>query len=71
MSLQPEAIAEIPQATIRVAKAAFPNGNLYMQMRDQLGTIYQDIDFKNLFPASRSTSRKSLAAGSRARLSVR
>jgi transposase len=50
VSLQPEAIAEIPQATVRVAKAAFPNGNLYMQMRDQLGTIYQDTDFKNLFP---------------------
>lgn len=50
MSLQPRAIAEIPQATIRVAKAAFPNGNLYMQMRDQLGTIYQDTEFEDLFP---------------------
>ena len=50
MSLQPEAIADIPQATIRIAKAAFPNGNLYMQMRDQLGAIYHDTDFENLFP---------------------
>jgi len=50
VSLQPEAIAEIPQATIRIAKAAFPNGNLYMQMRDHLGTIYHDTDFEHLFP---------------------
>jgi transposase len=50
MSLQPEAIGEIPQATLSIAKAAFPNGNLYLKMRDELGSIYQDTDFEALFP---------------------
>lgn len=50
MSLRPEAIGVIPQATTRVARAAFPNGNLYMRMRDELGSIYQDADFEQLFP---------------------
>jgi transposase len=35
---------------MRIAKAAFPNSNAYMRMRDELGTIYQDTDFEALFP---------------------
>jgi transposase len=50
MSLQPAAVSPIPQATMCVAQAAFPNGNLYMKMRDELGSIYQDTDFAALFP---------------------
>ena len=37
MSLKLQAIGPIPQQTIEVAKAAFPNGNIYMEMRDELG----------------------------------
>jgi len=33
-----------------VAKAAFPKGNPYLTIRDELGTIYTDKDFKALFP---------------------
>jgi len=32
-----------------VARAAFPKGNVYMQIRDVLGTIYEDEDFSELF----------------------
>jgi len=32
-----------------MARAAFPKGNVYMQMRDVLGTIYDDEDFSELF----------------------
>jgi transposase len=39
----------VPEQTARVAKAAFPKGNVYMTMRDQLGTWYQDSDFVSLF----------------------
>jgi transposase len=39
----------VPEDTARVARAAFPKGNLYMQMRDVLGTIYGDEDFSELF----------------------
>jgi len=50
MSLHPQAIPPIPEETARVAHAVFPNGNVYMRMRDELGTIYQDQDFADLFP---------------------
>ena len=50
MTLQPQNAFSIPEETIRVARAAFPNGNLYMNMRDALGTIYQDQAFAHLFP---------------------
>ena len=42
MSLKPEAIPEIPEMTVEVAKAAFHKGNPYMQMRDTLVTCVQD-----------------------------
>ena len=32
------------------ARAAYPKGNVYMHMRDELGTIYEDESFANLFP---------------------
>jgi transposase len=50
MSLKPDPVPPIPLQTQRVAQAAFPRGNVYMQMRDQLGTLYEDIDFVDLFP---------------------
>ncbi len=42
MSMHPQPIAPVPEDTARVARAAFPKGNLYMKMRDELGTICQD-----------------------------
>ncbi len=50
MSLHPQAIPPIPEETARVAHAVLPEGNTYMQMRDELGTLYQDQDFADLFP---------------------
>ena len=49
MSMRPKPIGPVPQDTARVARAAFPKGNLYMHMRDVLGTIYADEDFAELF----------------------
>jgi hypothetical protein len=40
MSLSPTPINDVPELTAQVARAAFPNGNRYMQMRDTLGPIY-------------------------------
>jgi hypothetical protein len=40
----------IPQEMARVAHAGLPQGNIYMQMRDEVGTLYQDQDFLDLFP---------------------
>ena len=49
MSLKPQAIGPIPEETARVAHAVYPKGNVFMRMRDELGTIYQDEAFANLF----------------------
>lgn len=50
MSLKPQAISPVPAETARVARAAYPKGNVSMQMRDVLGSIYTDEDFADLFP---------------------
>jgi transposase len=51
MSLHPQPLEPVPEDTARVARAAFPKGNPYLTLRDQLGTIFQDEDFAALFPA--------------------
>jgi transposase len=51
MSLQPQASYAIPEETKRVAQAAFPKGNIYMQMYEELGVLYTDAMFAPLFPA--------------------
>ncbi len=50
MSLKPQSIGPLPEETARVAHAAYPKGNIYMQVRDVLGTIYEDEQFAALFP---------------------
>lgn len=50
MSLNAPLFYVIPAETIRVAQAAFPKGNVYMQMRDALGPIYTNQAFAHLFP---------------------
>ena len=37
MSLNPQPIPPVPEKTILVAIAAFPKGNLYLRLRDELG----------------------------------
>jgi transposase len=50
MSLKPSIVAPVPKATARVARAAFPKGNLYLSMRENLGTLFEDVDFIDLYP---------------------
>jgi transposase len=50
MSLRPYPISAVPTDTARVAQAAFPKGNPYMTLRDELGTLYTDENFADLFP---------------------
>ena len=50
MSLCPQKIEPIPEETVRVAQAAFPKGSPYLTLRDQLGTMFQDDDFTDLYP---------------------
>lgn len=58
MCLHPQTVPPVPDATARVARAAFRKGNLFMRMRDEFGAIYTDEDFAPLFP-SRGQSAES------------
>ena len=40
----------VPAETARIAHAAFPAGNSYLQMRDQWATLFTDQQFGHLFP---------------------
>jgi hypothetical protein len=50
MSLKSMPIPPVPEETARVAQAVFPRGNVLMQLRETLGTIYTDEQFADLFP---------------------
>lgn len=47
--LHPRGIPDVPEETTEVAHAAFPKGNIYMQMRDEMGVFYTDEAFAELF----------------------
>lgn len=49
MSLHPQAIYCVPEDTARVARAIFPDGNLVMRMYDELGMLFRDGDFADVF----------------------
>ena len=49
MSLTPSVIEPVPDQTVLVARAAFPKGNLYLSLRDELGTLFDNTDFVELF----------------------
>jgi transposase len=49
MSLPVSPDAAIPQETDRVARTAFPKGNVFIRMRDELGLIYSNPPFADLF----------------------
>jgi len=50
MTLHPRWIDDVPEETKQIARAAFRKGNRYMQMRDELGTLFRDEQFVDLFP---------------------
>lgn len=49
MSLQPRPLAQVPEQTMLVARAAFPKGSLPMSVRDQLGEVFCDERFAAAF----------------------
>ncbi|NTU80297.1 MAG: hypothetical protein HGA45_31305, partial [Chloroflexales bacterium] len=49
MTLQRQAIYLIPAETERVAREAFPAGSPMMALRDELGMVFADSDFADLF----------------------
>lgn len=70
MSLKPSPIPPIPEVTACVAHAAFPHGNVVMQLRDALGSIYTDESFADLFPTHGQPAEARLSLGTGHRLSI-
>ena len=57
MCLHPSPVDPVPEETARVARAAFPKGNTYLRMHEELGAVFEDEVFAALFPALRSLWR--------------
>lgn len=49
MILPDQNFIPVPAETARIAREAFPKGNVYMKMRDELGVLYRDSEFAPLF----------------------
>jgi transposase len=49
MSLQPRPLPDVPELTARAARASSPRGNLVMRIRDELGEVYADARFTQVF----------------------
>src|ERR671929_108184 len=50
MSLKSGPIEPVPEATRRVPGSAFRKGNPLLKLRDELGAVFADADFADLFP---------------------
>src|SRR2546421_3210983 len=50
MSLQPQGLEPIPEATRRLVQKSRPKGTAMTRLRDALGPVYQDEAFVGLFP---------------------
>jgi transposase len=48
--LRPQPIEPVPTQTLRIAQAAFPKGHRYVQLADELGVLFTDTLFADLFP---------------------
>jgi transposase len=48
--LRPMPIEPVPPETVRVARAAFPKGNRYLRLADEMETLFTDDTFQALFP---------------------
>jgi transposase len=48
--LRPQPIVPVPEETARIAHAAFPKGNPYLRLADELGSLFTDETFAALFP---------------------
>ena len=61
MSLKPQPIDPVPEETARIARVAYPKGNIYLQLRDAFGTIYEDEQFAELYPRRGQPTDRSMA----------
>jgi transposase len=50
MALRPQFLPPVPAATAATVHAAFPKGNLYVELRAEFGRLYDDQLFADLYP---------------------
>jgi transposase len=50
MALRPHTLPPVPEATIAAVRAAFPKGNLYVDLHTEFGTLYNAQLFAALYP---------------------
>src|SRR5918998_1757768 len=50
MTWRPQPLPPVPEATAAAVRAAFPKGNLYVDLRAEFGTLYDDQLFADLYP---------------------
>src|SRR5512132_3709171 len=51
MTWRPHPLPPVPEATAAIVKAAFPKGNLYVDLRTEFGTLYAQDLFADLYAA--------------------
>src|SRR4029453_14549692 len=49
MTWRPHPLPPVPEATAAIVKAAFPKGNLYVDLRAEFGTLYAPDLFARLY----------------------
>jgi transposase len=49
MTWRPHPLPPVPETTAAVVKAAFPKGNLYVDLRMEFGTLYGQDLFADLY----------------------
>ncbi|MFC5672858.1 hypothetical protein [Streptomyces incanus] len=49
MSLRPMGLPPVPEQTVRVARAAFPQGSVAIRVRDRLREVFTDEPFTEAF----------------------
>ncbi len=63
MSLRPQNIPPVPEETARIARAAFPKGNLYRQIRARNRYFVDRCRFLRFVSQSRESGLSSVAIG--------
>lgn len=51
MVFHPQSLPSVPAATAAIVRAAFPKGNLYVDLREEFGLLYDDPLFADLYSA--------------------
>ena len=64
MSPRPQTVPPVPEETARIAHAAFPKVIFIFPFRDEIGILFDDADFADLFPTLGTACLCSVETGS-------